>query len=223
NELLDEMKHELEAGDFNEALQIAERIKANQGKINHHGKRADAIVKEMLHHSRASTGKKEPVDLNALADEYLRLSYHGLKAKDKDIHARIASDFDAGIGQIEAAPQDIGRVLLNLYNNAFYAVTEKKKQLNGAFEPMVFVSTKKVDDKVKISVRDNGTGISQKALDKIYQPFFTTKPSGQGTGLGLSLSYDIIKAHGGELKVETKEGEYAEFTIQLPAVAAKEL
>jgi signal transduction histidine kinase len=181
-----------------------------------HGKRADAIVKGMLQHSRASTGKKEPTDINALADEYLRLSYHGLRAKDNAFNADFKTNFDESIGKIEVAPQDIGRVLLNLYNNAFYAVSEKKKRLNGTFEPRVEVSTKRVDDKVEVSVRDNGTGIPQKLLDKIYQPFFTTKPTGQGTGLGLSLSYDIIKSHGGELRVQTMEGEGAEFTIVLP-------
>jgi signal transduction histidine kinase len=169
----------------------------------------------MLQHSRASTGKKEPTDINALADEYLRLSYHGLRAKDKDFNADFKTDFDESIGKIEVVPQEIGRVLLNLYNNAFYAVDKKKKHLNASFDPTVSVSTKRIGDKVEIGVRDNGVGIPQKVLDKIFQPFFTTKPTGQGTGLGLSLSYDIIKAHGGELKVETKEGEYAEFVIEL--------
>jgi signal transduction histidine kinase len=170
----------------------------------------------MLEHSRASTGKKEPTDFNALANEYLRLSYHGLKAKDKDFNAEIKTEFDESIGKIEVAPQDIGRVLLNLYNNAFYAVNEKKKLLNGNFGPTVSVSTKMSGDKIEIVVKDNGVGIPQKVVDKIFQPFFTTKPTGQGTGLGLSLSYDIIKAHGGELKVQTKEGEGAAFTMQLP-------
>src|SRR5205085_9306467 len=148
---------------------------------------------------------------------YLRLSYHGLRAKDKDFNTTIKTEFDASISKIEVAPQDIGRVLLNLYNNAFYAVSEKKKHLNGTFEPTVTVTTKKVGNKVELSVQDNGIGIPQEVLDKIYQPFFTTKPTGQGTGLGLSLSYDIIKAHGGEMKVETKEGEGAHFIVQLPA------
>ncbi len=170
----------------------------------------------MLQHSRASTGKKEPTDINALADEYLRLSYHGLRAKDKDFNADFKTNFDESIGKIEVVPQDIGRVLLNLYNNAFYAVNEKKKQLNGAFEPTVEVSTKRVGNKVELSVKDNGTGIPPKALDKIFQPFFTTKPTGEGTGLGLSLSYDIItKGHGGELKVESEEGEGSSFVINI--------
>ncbi len=170
----------------------------------------------MLQHSRVSTGQKELTDINALADEYLRLSYHGMRAKDKSFNATIKTDFDESIGKINVVQQDIGRVLLNLFNNAFYAVTEKKKQLNGEYEPAVSVCTKKLDSKIEIRVKDNGVGISQKVVDKIFQPFFTTKPTGQGTGLGLSLSYDIIKAHGGEIKVETKEGEGAEFVITLP-------
>jgi signal transduction histidine kinase len=216
-ELIAEMKQELAAGNSREAITVADDIDENNLKIHQHGKRADTIVKGMLQHSRASTGKKEWTGINALADEYLRLSYHGLRGKDKDFNAELKTKFDENIGDIEVAPQDIGRVLLNLYNNAFYAVSEKKKQLNGMFEPTVEVTTKRVGDKVELSVKDNGTGIPQKLLDKIFQPFFTTKPTGQGTGLGLSLSYDIIRAHGGELKVETKEGEGAEFTIQLPA------
>ncbi len=215
-ELIEELEQEANNGNIEEVKAIATDIKENEQKINHHGKRADAIVKGMLQHSRTSRGKKEPTDINALADEYLRLSYHGLRAKDKDFNANFKTDFDESIGKIEVVQQDIGRVLLNLYNNAFYAVNEKKKQLNGTFEPTVEVSTKKVDNKVEISVKDNGIGIPQKVLDKIFQPFFTTKPTGQGTGLGLSLSYDIIKAHGGEIKVETKESEGSEFIIELP-------
>lgn len=214
-ELIEELKSELESGNKQEALLIADDIKENEQKISHHGKRADAIVKGMLQHSRVNTGQKEPTDINALADEYLRLSYHGLRAKDKSFNATIETHFDESIGKIEVVPQDIGRVLLNLFNNAFYAVTERKKRLNGSFEPLVSVSTKKLADKIEIRVKDNGTGIPQKAVDKIFHPFFTTKPTGQGTGLGLSLSYDIVKAHGGELKVETKEGEYAEFIVIL--------
>ncbi len=194
----------------------------NEEKITHHGKRADAIVKGMLQHSRISTGQSEPTDINALADEYLRLSYQGLRAKDKSFNVTMQTDFDTGIGKINVVSQDIGRVLLNLFNNAFYAVAEKEKRLGDTlpagqarYEPVVSVSTKKVNDKIDIRVKDNGIGIPQEVVDKIFQPFFTTKPTGQGTGLGLSLSYDIIKAHGGELKVETKEGEGAEFVIQL--------
>ncbi len=222
-ELIEELKGERSKakGERNEELEeeILNDIKENEQKINHHGKRADAIVKGMLQHSQKSTGKKEPIDINALADEYLRLSYHGLRAKDKDFNADFKTDFDESIGKIEAAPQDIGRVLLNLYNNAFYAVNEKKKQLDGTFEPTVEVTTKRVGNKIELSVIDNGVGIPQKILDKIYQPFFTTKPTGQGTGLGLSLSYDIVKAHGGDIKVESKEGEFSNFILVLPAFA----
>jgi two-component system, NtrC family, sensor kinase len=215
-ELIDENKSELNAGNNQEAAAIAEFIKDNQQKIAHHGRRADAIVKGMLQHSRKSTGQKEPTDINALADEYLRLSYHGLRAKDKTFNATMQTDFDEKTGKINVIPQYIGRALLNLFTNAFYAVDEKKKQHPTGFEPIVSVSTKRAGNTVEISVRDNGIGIPQKVLDKIYQPFFSTKPTGQGTGLGLSLSYDIIKAHGGEIKVDTREGEFAEFTIILP-------
>ncbi len=215
-ELVIELNNELSNGNLQDAIALANDIKENELKINYHGKRADDIVKGMLQHSRASTGKKEPTDINALADEYLRLSYHGLRAKDKTFNAFTNTQFDESIESISVIPQDIGRVLLNLYTNAFYSVTEKKKQLNGAYEPTVSVTTKKLNDKVEISVKDNGTGIPQKVLDKIYQPFFTTKPAGEGTGLGLSMSYDIIKAHGGDMQVETKEGEGAEFIITLP-------
>ena len=223
-ELLQEMKNEMDKGNIVDAKVIADDVIANHEKINHHGKRADAIVKGMLQHSRSSSGVKEPTDLNALADEYLRLSYHGLRAKDKEFNATMNTDFDNSIGKVYVIPQDIGRVLLNLYNNAFYAVREKKRS-GGAglpagqagYQPTVSVSTKKDDNKIAISVKDNGNGISKKVVDKIFQPFFTTKPSGEGTGLGLSLSYDIIKAHGGEIKVKTEEGEFTEFIIQLPA------
>ncbi|CAN5634566.1 hypothetical protein BH10BAC3_BH10BAC3_27580 [soil metagenome] len=218
NELIDEMKEELQNNNKEDAIAIADDIKQNLEKINHHGKRADAIVKGMLQHSRSSSGVKEPTDINALCDEYLRLSYHGLRAKNKDFNADFKTDFDGSIGKINIVPQDIGRVLLNLYNNAFYAVTEKKKQQGENYEPTVSVSTKKTGEKVEIRVRDNGNGIPQNIVDKIFQPFFTTKPTGQGTGLGLSLSYDIIKAQGGEIKVENKEGEGSEFMIQLPII-----
>jgi len=214
-ELIAEMKDELKAGNNEDAIAIANDIADNEQKINHHGKRADAIVKGMLQHSRISSGQKEFTDINLLADEYLRLSYHGLRAKDKTFNATMKTDFDATIGKIKIVPQDIGRVLLNLFNNAFYSVTEKKKQSSENYEPSVSVCTKNLNDKIEIHVRDNGTGIPQKAIDKIFQPFFTTKPTGQGTGLGLSLSYDIIKAHGGEIRVETKDGEGAEFILQL--------
>ena len=222
-ELLVEMKDEIDKGNLDEVKTIANDIIDNEEKIIHHGKRADAIVKGMLQHSRSSSGVKEPTDINALADEYLRLAYHGLRAKDKSFNVTIQTDFDKSIEKINIIPQDIGRVLLNLFTNAFYAVTEaslrsprQDSSTSSNYIPTVSVSTKKVNGKIEISVKDNGSGIPQKVLDKIFQPFFTTKPTGQGTGLGLSLSYDIIKAHGGEIKVETKEGEFAEFIIQLP-------
>jgi signal transduction histidine kinase len=215
-ELLTEMKNDLDHGKIEDAKVLANNAIENQKKINHHGKRADAIVKNMLQHSRIGSNKKESTDINALADEYFRLSYHGLRAKDKGFNTEIKTDFDQSIGKIDIIPQDIGRVILNLVTNAFYAVTEKKNQNSNGYVPTVSVSTKKANGKVEIKVKDNGNGIPQKVVDKIFQPFFTTKPTGQGTGLGLSLSYDIIKAHGGEIKVETKEDEGAEFIIQLP-------
>jgi len=216
DELLKELNAEADKGNLEEVKAIAKDITFNSKKINHHGKRADAIVKEMLQHSRTSSGQKEPTDINALADEYLRLAYHGLRAKDKSFNATTKTEFDSKIEKINIMSQDIGRVILNLINNAFYAVNEKKKQVGDGYEPTISVSTKKSNDKVEIKVSDNGNGIPQKVLDKIFQPFFTTKPTGQGTGLGLSLSYDIVKAHGGKLKVETKEGEGTEFIILLP-------
>ena len=217
NELIDEMNDALEKGNTEDAKAIANEIQMSLEKINFHGKRADGIVKSMLQHSRTSTGKKEPTDINTLADEYLRLAYHGMRAKDKSFNAAMKTDFDENIGLIKIISQDIGRVILNLITNSFYALNEKKKQSPDHYEPTLTISTKKIGDKIEICVGDNGTGISQKAFDKIFQPFFTTKPTGQGTGLGLSLSYDIItKSHGGELKVETKEGEYTNFRIILP-------
>ncbi|MBP9104430.1 MAG: two-component sensor histidine kinase [Chitinophagaceae bacterium] len=207
-ELLDEMKEEIEKGNYDEAKDIANDVIQNLEKINHHGKRADGIVKGMLQHSRTSSGQKELTDINALADEYFRLAFHGLRAKDKTFNAAMKTDYDESIGLIKIIPQDIGRVILNLITNAFYVVTEKKKQLPEGYEPVVSVSTKKEMNKVIVKVTDNGNGIPQKILDKIFQPFFTTKPTGQGTGLGLSLAFDIVtKGHGGELKVETKQGE----------------
>ena len=221
-ELVDEMNTEIDKGNLEDAKQIAQDLKQNLEKINHHGKRAGDIVKGMLQHSRTSSGQKELTDINALADEYLRLAYHGLRAKDKTFNAATKTDYDDTIGLINIIPQDIGRVILNLITNAFYAAPlppeEGFKDPDYIHIPTIWLSTKKVGDKVLISVRDNGPGIPQKILDKIFQPFFTTKPTGQGTGLGLSLSYDIVKAHGGELKVETKEGEGSEFIIQLPVV-----
>jgi signal transduction histidine kinase len=216
-ELIEDLKAELATGNQQEAISIAHVIKENEQKINHHGKRADAIVKGMLQHSRASAGKKALTDINALADEYLRLCYHGLRAKDKSFNATFETHLDETLEKVNVIPQDIGRVLLNLFTNAFYAVSQKKKLDIDLYEPTVTVTTKRIGDKIEIQVADNGNGIPQKILDKIFQPFFTTKPTGQGTGLGLSLSYDIItKGHGGELKVETKEGAGTEFVIQLP-------
>ena len=217
-ELIEEASQEIDKGNTSGAKEILKDVKANESKINHHGKRADAIVKGMLQHSRSSSGVKEPTDLNALCDEYLRLSYHGLRARDKSFNAKFETDFDASIPKLNVVPQDISRVVLNLINNAFYAVNERLRQaqLDSSYEPLVVVSTKNLGDKIQISVKDNGNGIPDTIKEKIFQPFFTTKPTGQGTGLGLSLSYDIVKAHGGELKVETREGDGSEFLIVLP-------
>jgi two-component system, NtrC family, sensor kinase len=230
-ELLAEMNQEINKGNFHEVKAIANDIIENEKKINHHGKRADVIVKGMLQHSRSSASEKEPTDINELVDEYLRLSYHGLRAKDKSVHAgqagfnaTLKTDFGQNIDKVNIISQDIGRVLLNLFTNSFYSVDQKNSafakasedKVAGSYEPTVWVSTRQQGDKVVIKIKDNGMGIPEKILDKIFQPFYTTKPTGQGTGLGLSLSYDIIKAHGGEIKVDTKEDEFAEFTIQLP-------
>jgi two-component system NtrC family sensor kinase len=217
SELIGEMKQELDNGNLQDAKTIADSIDENEQKINFHGKRAESIVKGMLQHTRSSTGLKEPTDLNALAGEYLRLAYHGLRAKDNSFNATIKTDFDAGIGNLNIVPQEIGRVLLNLYNNAFYALSEKKKSTDAGYDPTLSVSTKKTGDKITITVEDNGNGIPRKVVDKIFQPFFTTKPAGQGTGLGLSLSYDIVKAHGGEITVKTKEGDGTSFIINFNA------
>lgn len=215
-ELADELQEEASKGNLDEVKNIAKDIKENEEKINHHGKRADGIVKGMLQHSRSSSGQKEMTDINALCDEYLRLAYHGYRAKDKSFNAVMKTDFDENLPPINIIPQDIGRVILNLITNAFYAVTEKKKYGIGGYEPTVTVSSKKTGDNIEICVTDNGNGIPLKVLDKIFQPFFTTKPTGQGTGLGLSLSYDIIKAHRGDISVDSKEGEGTVFCLQLP-------
>jgi signal transduction histidine kinase len=224
-ELIDEMKVELASGNLELATVISDDLKQNLEKINHHGKRAGDIVKGMLQHSRVGSGKKEPTDINALCDEYLRLAYHGLRAKDKSFNATMKTDFDITLEKVDVIPQDIGRVILNLITNAFYVVNEKSKTGIEKYEPTVSVRTKKTEGNVLIIVKDNGNGIPEKVLDKIFQPFFTTKPTGQGTGLGLSLSYDIVKAHGGDLRVETNEGKGlpdgasaqsgSEFVIQL--------
>ncbi|MGC4034629.1 MAG: two-component regulator propeller domain-containing protein [Chitinophagaceae bacterium] len=217
NELRDELnKVEIPADKKTNLEDIVEDLILNQEKINFHGKRADSIVKGMLQHSRNTSGQKEPTDINALTDEYLRLSYHGLRAKDKTFNATIKTDFDKSLNAINIVPQDIGRTVLNLFTNAFYSVTEKKSLQANGYEPTVTLTTKRLANKAEIRIKDNGMGIPQRVLDKIFQPFFTTKATGQGTGLGLSLSYDIIKAHNGEIKVDTKEGEGAEFIILLP-------
>jgi len=215
-EMIAELKNEIDSGNLNEAKTLANSIDQNEEKIILHGKRADAIVKNMLQHSRSSSGKKELIDINAMCGEYLRLAYHGFRAKDKTFNAKFETDFDNHIGRINVVPQDIGRVLLNLINNAFYAVTERKEQMDGRYEPCVSIRTTKLADRIEIAVKDNGNGIPEKIKGKIFQPFFTTKPAGQGTGLGLSLAYDIVKSHGGEIKVETKQGEGSEFIVDLP-------
>jgi two-component system NtrC family sensor kinase len=220
-EIVDELRTERSKAPLDRDEKFVEELlnnlKDNEEKINHHGRRADAIVKGMLQHSRSSTGEKELTDINALAAEFLKLSYHGLRAKDKNFNATIVTSFNNTIDKINIVSQEIGRVFINLYNNAFYAVAEKKNFNIEGYEPTVWVTTTQLDGYIEIKVKDNGTGIPEEKIDKIFQPFFTTKPSGSGTGLGLSLSYDIIKAHDGEIKVESIEGEFAEFIIDLPA------
>ena len=216
-ELIDEMKEEIKKQDLAEVDAIAEDLKQNLEKIHHHGNRAGNIVKGMLQHSRSSNGQKEPTDLNALADEYLRLAYHGLRAKDKSFNAEMRTDFEGSLGKVDVVPQDIGRVLLNLLTNAFHAVSERKGSAPAGYAPTVWVTTRKTGNGVEISVRDNGGGIPESIRGKIFQPFFTTKPTGEGTGLGLSMSYDIVtKGHGGTLKVKTAEGGGSEFIVNLP-------
>lgn len=216
-ELIEEMEEELNKGDKEKAIAIAADIKQNLEKIMHHGKRADGIVKGMLQHSRASSNVKEPTDINKLADEYLRLAYHGLRAKDKSFNAELITHFTEGLPQANLVPQDVGRVLLNLFNNAFYAVKEKQKSAGTEFKPAVEVTTLAKGKSLEIIVKDNGTGIPDDIKEKILQPFFTTKPTGEGTGLGLSLSYDIVvKAHSGKIDVKSKPGEGSEFKISLP-------
>jgi len=226
-ELIEEMKSELKSGNIDDAIYISNNIKDNEEKISHHGKRADAIVKGMLQHSQSSSGVKEPKNINALAEDYLKLAYQGYRAKDKSFNATLNTEFDPSIGNINIVPQDIGKVLINLFNNAFYALSAHAKAIAGesaealakagsSYEPTLVIRTKKHIDKIEIIVQDNGGGIPQKVLDKIFQPFFTTKPTGQGTGLGLSLSYDIIKAHQGKIDIRNKPGEGAEFIITLP-------
>ena len=215
-ELVEEINEEIEAGNLAEVKEITTDLKQNLEKINHHGQRASGIVKGMLEHSRTGSGEKELTDINKLADEYLRLAYHGLRAKDKSFNADFKTDFDESLPKVKVVTQDLGRVILNLINNAFYAVSSKSQAGSKDYKPTVTVTTRKVGDKIEISVKDNGAGIPDNIKDKIFQPFFTTKPTGSGTGLGLSMSYDIItKGHGGELKVVTKEGQGSEFIITL--------
>lgn len=210
-------KNKNEIGNENEGLQdeILEDIRQNLEKITHHGKRADSIVKGMLEHSRSNSGEKIPTDINLLADEYLRLSFHGIRAKDKSFSVDFATDFDQSIPLVNVAFSDIGRVFLNIFNNAFYACNDKRKLLE-SYKPKVQVSTKNLGDKIEIIISDNANGIPDKIKDKIFQPFFTTKPTGLGTGLGLSLSYDIIKVHGGEIAVKSEPNEGTAFIITLP-------
>jgi signal transduction histidine kinase len=216
-ELLEELKEEADKGNLEDVKAIATDIISNEEKISQHGRRAEAIVKGMLAHSRASTGKKELTDINALAEEYLRLAYHGIQAKDKNFSATYKFEPDVNLPKVEVVPQDMGRVLLNLINNAFYAVTEKSLKGIDSYEPTVILKTQKSPSGGwGVTISDNGFGIPDAIKDKIFQPFFTTKPSGQGTGLGLSLSYDIVKAHGGELKVESILGAGTTFQIMLP-------
>jgi C4-dicarboxylate-specific signal transduction histidine kinase len=220
NELLEEIKNIFSSENYagsanNEINQLIEDAIVNIKKINHHGKKADNIVKNLLLHARGNSNQATLTNLNLITDEYLKVSYHGFKAKDNDFQVNIITSFDPAITQINIVPQDIGRVLMNIYNNAFYSVNSKANLIKTTFTPTIHVRTLKADGKVKIMIRDNGMGISTKSLDKIFQPFFTTKPTGEGTGLGLSLSYEIIKSHGGDIKVDTMEGEFAEFTIEL--------
>ncbi|GAB4015265.1 ATP-binding protein [Spirosoma koreense] len=219
-ELIDELSEEQSREERDPELEaeILADLKQNLQKITHHGGRASSIVKGMLQHSRASTGQREPTDINALCDEYLRLAYHGLRAKDKSFNATLTTDFDKSLGQISVVAQDVGRVLLNLFTNAFYAVQQRQKQSGADYSPTVSVSTRCIDEQVEITVRDNGTGIPETVKQKIFQPFFTTKPTGEGTGLGLSLAYDTItKGHNGTLRVESEEGKGTTFVVTLPA------
>jgi two-component system, NtrC family, sensor kinase len=216
-ELIDEMEEELNKGDVAEALAIAADIKQNLEKIRHHGQRADGIVKGMLQHSRASSTTKELTDINKLADEYLRLAYHGLRAKDKSFNAELVTHFAENLPRIDIVPQDIGRALLNIINNAFYAVQKRKLAEGDEYKPAVEVTTLVKGKSIEVMVKDNGTGIPDDIRDKILQPFFTTKPTGEGTGLGLSLSYDIVvKGHGGKIDVHSKENAFTEFIVKLP-------
>jgi two-component system NtrC family sensor kinase len=216
-ELIDELRASLKRNDMADALSIADDIQQNEEKVNQHGKRADFIVKGMLQHSRTSTGEKQLTNINILADEFFKLSYHGLRAKDKTFNAELITNFDENLPKVNIASQDMGRVLLNLFNNAFYAVNQQHNTAGAGFKPEVTVSTSTDKSNLVIKVKDNGNGIPDAIKDKIMQPFFTTKPTGEGTGLGLSLSYDIVvKGHGGNIQVNSKEGEGSEFIITIP-------
>jgi signal transduction histidine kinase/tetratricopeptide (TPR) repeat protein len=216
-ELIDDMEVEISKGNLTEIKALAHTIKQNERKINAHGKRADSIVKSMLQHSQSGTGTKEPTNINTLADEYMRLAYHGLRSKDKSFNAEMIASFDEKLPYVNVIPQDIGRVLLNLFNNAFYAVSKKQKIAGKDYQPQVSVTVSRENGQVKINVKDNGTGIPDAIKEKIMQPFFTTKPTGEGTGLGLSLTYDmVVKGHGGSIQVNSTENEGSEFVIQLP-------
>jgi two-component system NtrC family sensor kinase len=215
-DIIEEMNEELENGNLHEVKEIANDIKQNLEKINHHGKRASGIVKGMLEHSRTTNNKKEITDINAMADEFIRLAYHGMRAKDKSFQSDFKVDLDDKLPKINTISQDIGRVLLNLINNAFYAVNKRSKENIEDYKPIVSIHTKQLKNQIEIKVSDNGNGIPDKIKNKIFQPFFTTKPTGSGTGLGLSLSYDIVKAHGGKIAVESVENEGTKFIIQLP-------
>ncbi len=220
SELLEEIKNIFIADNFSasnkkEISGLIEDAITNIKKINHHGKKADNIVKNLLLHARGNSNETTLTNLNLITEEYLKVSYHGFKAKDNTFQVKLITSFDPSVKQINIVPQDIGRVLMNIYNNALYAVNKKTQTVKTEYVPTITVTTKKENGKVNIAIRDNGMGISNKYLDKIFQPFFTTKPTGEGTGLGLSLSYEIIKSHGGDLKVDTKDGEYTEFTIEL--------
>jgi two-component system NtrC family sensor kinase len=215
-ELIQELLDEMAMGRNDEAKHIADDIAVNLQKINHHGKRADTIVKGMLQHSRPTTGHKEQVSIRALIDEYLKLAFHAFRGQDNSFMVKLNTDFDPSVDIVHIAPQEIGRVLLNMFNNAFYAVQEKKRKFSGDYEPTVTITSKSCNEKFEIVVKDNGTGIPETIIEKVFQPFFTTKPTGQGTGLGLSLSYDIVKSNGGEIRVNSKYGEGAIFVISLP-------
>jgi signal transduction histidine kinase len=218
SELIDEMQLEIDSGHFEDVKVLAINVKENQQKISQHGKRADFIVKGMLQHSRTNTGERQPTNINLLADEFFKLSYHGLRAKDKSFNTEMVVNFDPDLPKVNAVQQEIGRVLLNLFNNAFYAVNQKSKTAGIEYKPEVILTTYAENGNVIIKVKDNGVGIPDHIRDKIMQPFFTTKPTGEGTGLGLSLSYDIVvKGHNGKINVKSKQGEYTEFTISLPA------